>query len=290
MLFLQLLINGIVIGSQYALVAVGFSMIFSITRIFHIAQGATYLLAGYVCLEVSQRLHLGLVLGIIAALGAAVVFGFIMQEGLYRAIAHAEHALFALFVGSFGIVVVVDNLVSWAFGDNVVQIIPSLSRNVAIGSLQVSVGGLVGIGLTIAVILALWLLLGRTRIGTLLRALASDEELFDMTYGSARHYRRIAFALGSLLVVPGVLMIGSIQGLQPSDGITIGTILIAVTIVGGIGSLTGAAISGLAVGIIENLAQWKLSIGWDPVVTYGLIVVLMLLKPNGLLKPLRVAD
>jgi branched-chain amino acid transport system permease protein len=287
MLGVQLLLNGIVVGSQYALVAIGFSMIFSITRIFHIAQGAAYLLAGYTCFEVSQRLHLGIVLGTMAAIVAAVLFGLIMQEGLYRLIANAEHSLFAMFVGSFGSVVIVDNLLSWAFGDNVVHVIPSLSGVVSIGSVRIAKGGIVGVALAIVIIAGLYVLLRHTRVGTLLRALAADEELFEMTYGNARRYRRIAFAAGSVLVVPGVLMIGSIQGLTPSAGITIGTILIAVTIVGGIGSLTGAALSGLLVGIVENLAQWKLSIGWDPVVTYGLVVALMLVRPNGLLKPLR---
>jgi branched-chain amino acid transport system permease protein len=290
MLGWQLLLNGIVVGAQYALVAVGFSIIFSITRIFHVAQGATYVLAGFACYEVSQRLHAGLLLGIVAALFVAAAFGFIMQEGLYRSITNAEHSLFAMFVASFGAVIVVDNVISWAFGDNTINVVPALTKTLNIGQLQITKGGLVGLGLTIVVIGGLGLLLHRTRVGTLLRALASDEELFEMTYGSSRKYRRIAFALGSILVVPGVLMIGSIQGLQSSDGITIGTILIAVTIVGGIGSLTGAALGGLAVGIVENLAQWKLSVGWDPVVTYGIIVVLMLARPTGLLRALRPAQ
>jgi len=285
----QLALNGIIVGLQYALVAIGFSMIYSITRVLHIAQGAAYVLAAYSFYEVSQRLGLGVFLGIVAAIVSVGLFGVLMQEGVYRAIGTGrEHNLFAVWAASFGVVVIVDNLISLAFGDAPVTTLPALATSVSLGGqLVVTWAGILGVGLTVGVVLGLYVVLKRTRIGVLLRALASSEDLFELTYGDARKYRLLAFVGGSVLVVPAALVIGSVLGVAPSDGINVGVILIAVTIVGGIGNLAGAALSGLALGLIENLAQLKLGIGWDPVITYSLIAVLMIVRPNGLLKPLR---
>jgi branched-chain amino acid transport system permease protein len=283
MLLLQLLVDGLQLGALYALMAVGFAMIFGSTRVFHYAHGTTYVIVGYLFYYLTERLHLPWWFA--AAVGAAggVLFGVLLDRWMYRPIQRDEGSFFTVFVASFGIAVVAENVIVIFFGASFVSISTPLTRAADIG------GGIVVSYLGAFSVLAAALLfaflnwfLGRTDVGVALRALSENPDLVRGFGLNPRKLSQYAFALGSLLVAPAALVATCVTGLTPTAGHRVVLISIAASIIGGIGSLRGAGLGGLILGLAESLAVWRLSTGWSEAVAFIILFAFILARPSGL--------
>jgi branched-chain amino acid transport system permease protein len=283
MLLLQLLVDGLQLGALYALMAVGFAMIFGSTRVFHYAHGTTYVIVGYLFYSMSERLHLPWWLAAAAAAAAGVAFGVLLDRWMYRPIQRDEGSFFTVFVASFGIGVVAENVIVILFGASFVSISTPLTRANDIG------GGIVVSYLGIFSVLAAALLftflnwfLGRTDVGVALRALSENPDLVRGFGLNPRKLSQYAFAIGSLLVAPAALVATCVTGLTPTAGHRVVLISIAASIIGGIGSLRGAGLGGLILGLAESLAVWKFSTGWSEAVSFIILFAFILARPSGL--------
>jgi len=283
MLFLQLLVDGLQLGALYALMAVGFAVIFGSTRVFHYAHGTTYVIIGYLFYWLAERLHVPWWLAAAFAAFAGVVFGVALDRYVYRPIQRDEGSFFTVFVASFGIGVVAENIIIILFGASFVSISTPLTRAADVG------GGIVVSYLGIFSVLAAGLLftflnwfLARTDVGVALRALSENPELVRGFGLNPRKLSQYAFALGSLLVAPAALVATCVTGLTPTAGHRVVLISIAASIIGGIGSLRGAGLGGLILGLAESLAVWKLSTGWSEAVAFVILLGFILARPSGL--------
>jgi len=283
MLLLQLFVNGIQVGILYALTAVGFSLIFGSTKIFHFAHGATFVIAAYIFQFFYGALGLHWIVGVIAAVMATVTFGLFLNRFVYVPIQRHEGSYFTIFVASFGSVIIVQNLTGIIFGRGFLVIDTPLSRGVeVIDNLLVS--PLLAIALLCAVVIfgGLHLVMTRSHIGIALRALSESPELVR-TFGlSARRLSMYAFALGSSLVVPAAIFTGATSGLNPAIGYHVMLISLISTIVGGVGSIWGAAIVGLMIGIAENVALWQVGSQWSEAVSFAILFLFIIFRPSGL--------
>lgn len=282
MLFLQLLVNGFQVGALYALIAVGFSLIFGSTKVFHFAHGATFTIAAYVFYEVFVIMGGHWLLGTLAASVAAVVFGVLLDRLVYEPIRRSNGSFFTLFVASFGVGIVVQNLIGIVFGRGFVSVPSSLASSIeVIPGLYAS--PLAGIAILCAIIAfaLLQYLLVRTHAGIGMRALSENAELVRVYGLSPRRLSTLVFALGSLLVVPAAILSGATSGLSPSVGHHVMLISLAATIVGGVGSLRGAACAGLMLGMTENLALLYLGSQWSEAVTFIVLFIFILVRPAG---------
>jgi len=282
MLWLQLAITGLQVGALYALTAVGFSLIFGSTRIFHFAHGATFVLAAYIyyfCVEQGY----GNLVGILAAALAAIAFGVAMDRLVYAPIQRHEGSFFTVFVASFGIGIAVQNLVGMVFGRGYVTVTTPLSRSVELmDGVYVSPLAWIAIASAFVCFIALQLFLKLTHVGMGLRALADNPELIRIFGLSPRRISTYAFALGSLLVVPAAVITGATTGLNPALGHHVMLISLAATIVGGIGSIPGALITGFGLGLAESLALLQFDSQWTEAVTFAILFLFIILRPAGL--------
>jgi branched-chain amino acid transport system permease protein len=283
MLLLQLLVDGLQLGALYALMAVGFAVIFGSTRVFHYAHGTTYVIIGYLFYWLAERLHVPWWLAAAVAAFAGVVFGVALDRYVYRPIQRDEGSFFTVFVASFGIGVVAENIIIILFGASFVSISTPLTRAADVG------GGIVVSYLGIFSVLAAGLLftflnwfLARTDVGVALRALSENPELVRGFGLNPRKLSQYAFALGSLLVAPAALVATCVTGLTPTAGHRVVLMSIAASIIGGIGSLRGAGLGGLILGLAESLAVWKLSTGWSEAVAFVILLGFILARPSGL--------
>jgi branched-chain amino acid transport system permease protein len=283
MLLLQLLVDGLQLGALYALMAVGFAIIFGSTRVFHYAHGTTYVIVGYLFYWMAERLHVPWWLAAVIAAFAAVVFGVALDRFVYRPIQRDEGSFFTVFVASFGIGVVAENVIVILFGASFVSISTPLTRANDIG------GGIVVSYLGIFSVLAAALLftflnwfLGRTDVGVALRALSENPDLVRGFGLNPRKLSQYAFAIGSLLVAPAALVATCVTGLTPTAGHRVVLISIAASIIGGIGSLRGAGLGGLILGLAESLAVWKFSTGWSEAISFIILFAFILARPSGL--------
>jgi branched-chain amino acid transport system permease protein len=283
-LILQLLINGLQLGAIYALTAVGFALIFGSTKVFHVAHGASFTLAGYLFWWSvhTQKWHWAV--GLVIATLVVVAFGLFMERCIYRPIQRHEGAFFTVFIAAFGMQIIVQNLVGTVFGRGFETVTVSLSKAVEImPGLFVAPVALVAILTAIVFFVALHLFLSRTLAGTGLRALSDNSDLVRVFGLDPKRLAQVAFALGSALVVPGAALTAMTQGINPGIGAHIMLISLAATIVGGIGSLKGAAYGGLLLGIAESVAIWKLDPQWSEAVTFVILFVFIIVRPAGFL-------
>jgi branched-chain amino acid transport system permease protein len=282
MLLVQLLINGLQLGAIYALTAVGFALIFGSTKVFHVAHGASFTIAGYLVWWAMNLLHWHWLAAIGLAVLSVVLFGLFMERWVYRPIQRHEGAFFTVFIAAFGMQIVVQNLVGTVFGRNFETVTVSLSQASEILP-NVFVAPLAGVAVVVALVffVALNLFLSRTQVGTGLRALSDNPDLVRIFGLEPTRLAQVAFALGSALVVPAAALTAMSQGINPGIGAHIMLISLAATIVGGIGSLKGAALGGLLLGLAESLAVWKLDPQWSEAVTFVILFVFIIFRPAG---------
>lgn len=284
MLLLQLLINGLQLGAIYALTAVGFSLIFGSTKIFHVAHGSAFTIAGYIFWWLVSRELAPWPVAVLAAVLAAVIFGLLMERLVYRPIQRHEASFFTVFIAAFGAQIVVQNLIGSIFGRGFETVTTSLSRSVEVmPGLFIAPVAALSMVVAIVIFTALTLFLSRTHVGMAMRALSENPDLVRIFGLDPARIAQYAFAIGSAIVVPGAIFTAMTAGLNPAIGAHVMLISLAATIVGGIGSLRGAAYGGLLLGLAENLALWKLDPQWSEAVTFIVLFLFIIFRPSGFL-------
>ena len=282
MLLLQLVINGLQLGAIYALTAVGFSLIFGATKVFHVAHGAAFTIAAYLFWWSNAVLNVPWPLAVLLATVAAVVFGLFMERAIYRPIQRHEGAFFTVFIAAFGVQIIVQNLIGSVFGRGFVSVTTGLSRSVQVmPGLYIAPVAAISIVVAIVVFTVLTLYLTRTHTGIAMRALSENPDLIRVMGLDPARVAQYAFAIGSAIVVPGAIFTAMTAGLNPAVGNHVMLISLAATIVGGIGSLRGAACGGLLLGLAENLALWRLDPQWSEAVTFVVLFLFIVFRPAG---------
>ncbi len=282
MLFAQLLANGLQTGALYALIAAGFSLIFGMTRIFHAAHGATFTIAGFIFYECYSVLHWYWPLAAIASAVAASLFGVLLDRYVYAIIQRHEGSFFTVFVASFGAAIVVQNVISIVFGRGMVTVSTPLSKSLELfpGLFIAPIAAVVIVCAIISFAILQWLLT-RTNLGIALRALGENPALIEVYGLTPRRLSQYVFLIGSILVVPAAILTAATSGLNPAMGHHIMLISIAATIVGGVGSLRGAAVAGMLLGLAENLCLAFIDPQWSEAVTFVILFLFILFRPGG---------
>ena len=282
MLFLQLLLNGLQTGAIYALTAAGFALIFGATKIFHVAHGTAFTIAGYVFLFAWRADWPGW-MGVLASVAAAMLFGIIMERLVYRPIQRHEGSFFTVFVAAFGVSIVVQNIIGMIAGRGFATVDTPLSFSAEIMT-DVYVAPMLWIALATAAVLfvALTLFLTRHPAGVALRALAQNPDLIRAYGLSANRLAVLAFALGSALAAPAAVLTAMTTGLNEAIGHHVMLISMAATIVGGVGSLKGAALAGLARGVAESVVLSVADPQWAEAASFVVLFGFILFRPSGL--------
>ncbi len=281
MLFLQLLLQGIQTGALYALTAAGFALIFGATRIFHFAHGTSFTLAGYVFLFCWNGGLPGWI-GTLAGIAVAMLFGLAMERLVYRPIQRHEGSFFTVFVAAFGVAVVVQNLVGMVAGRGFASVDTRLSLATEVLP-DVFLAPIFWIAIAVAVVLfaALSAFLTRTHAGVALRALAQNPDLLRAYGLSSNRLSMLAFAVGSAMAAPAAILTAMTTGLNEAIGHHVMLISMAATIVGGVGSLRGAALAGLMLGVAESVALQFVDTQWAEAVSFLVLFAFIIFRPSG---------
>lgn len=282
MLFLQLLLGGLQTGALYALTAAGFALIFGATKVFHFAHGASFTLAGYTFLLLWNA-GWPWPLGVVAALAVATGFGVAMERFVYRPIGRHEGGFFTVFVAAFGVSLVVQNLIGMWVGRGFAVVETDLSRATEwLPDVYLAPVFWVSLGVAAVLFAALTLFLTRHPAGVALRALSQNADLIRAYGLSANRLSVLAFALGSALAAPAAVLTAITTGLNEAAGHQVMLISMAATIVGGVGSLRGAALAGLALGIAESVVLNFADPQWAEAASFVVLFAFILFRPAGL--------
>jgi len=288
---MQFVINGIVAGALYSLVALGFSLIFSTARFFHFAHGALYCVAAYLVYFFASVLGWTPWVAVPCAVGGVAFLGGLVELGVYRPLRHRRASSDILLVASLGLFIVLQNLISLAFGDAT-----KLLRSGPIKEGVLFLGARITpiqIDMVIAAVICITVLgcvLRFSGAGKKIRAVADDSELAQIL---GVHTDRVVlgvFTSGSILAGVAAILAGFDSDITPLMGFSVLFMAVVAAIIGGVGSIGGAALGGLLLGLTQQFVAATLSTRWQEVCVFVLLIVFLILRPEGILgKPLRKA-
>ena len=279
----QLLVSGIVLGSTYALLAVSFGIIYSTTGIFHFAHAIVYTVAAYASALCVSTFGVPLWLALPIGLAAALVLGVAIELGAYRPMRRRAGVGLAVFLVSLGLTTAGSNLVQIAFGPENVPLPGFPLWTIAWGQVTFTNLDIVSVVVAWACIGALVLFLNSTKYGRAIVAARSNAQLALVVGIRMDRIFLLAFAVGSVLVGISSLLFTLNGVASPNMGIAPILIGFIGVFLGGIGSVPGAALGGLVIGLASDLSGLWLSGDFAPVVVFGLLFVLLIFRPQGLL-------
>ncbi len=282
-LFLQLLISGLSAGSIYALIAMGYGLIYGTTGEFHVAHGGIFTLSGYIGYIAFEKWGLGLTGAILIAVLFSTAMGILVQSLLYQNMRKRNASHLTIFIAALGLLIVLENLSSILFGYSPLQFTDTgLKKPIAFGGVSITSLQIIIIFITGAVILSALLFLKLSRTGKSIRGVADSIEMAKIVGMSPNHVYLIVYGLGSAIAAPAAVLLAYDAGAVPYRG-TILILLAAIAmIIGGIGSAGGAALAGILLGLSQNLSVLFVSSEWSNIVTFSLFLVLIFLIPTGL--------
>ena len=289
-LFLSYLINGISLGSVYAIIALGYTMVYGIAKMLNFAHGDVIMIGAYVSFCAMQYMGLPAILSVVLAMAVCTVLGIVIEGLAYKPLRQAPSL--AVLITAIGVSYFLQNLALLIWGSTP----KSFSSVVSIGSITLLEGQLVISGETIVTVLANILIMialtqftSRTKFGKAMRAVSEDKGAAELMGINVNATISMTFAIGSALAaIAGVLLCSAYPTLQPTTGSMPGIKAFTAAVFGGIGSIPGAMIGGVLLGVIEILGKAYVSTELGDALVFAVLILVLLVKPTGMLgKPMR---
>ncbi len=282
MLFLNLLVDGLVSGCAIGVVAVTFTLIYSTTRVFHVAHAGVYTLAGYVAWFLASR-GVPFVVSVLAAVVVCAAAGALIQSQLYTRLVQRGAPPLVLLISSLGALVVMQNLMAAVFSPDILQITSDWSSNtVGFAGMSLSLPQVLIVITSVLLLLGLLAWSSRSAMGKRMRAVAANDFLAEITRLDPRRVHVIVVALASgVLAVPGCLTALD-RGLQPYNGTLVLLTATIAMIAGGMNSLVGAFVTSIILSVLQTTSTVVMPGQWSIAATFGLFVILMIVAPTGL--------
>jgi branched-chain amino acid transport system permease protein len=294
--FVQELVNGLTTGSLYALIALGYSMVYGVLKLLNFAQGDLYMLGAFVGYFVIQwfggpmaltiPVPLLLLFMFLLAGGGVGALGVVIERFAYRPLRDAPRI--APLITALGVSFFLENSAQLLFGAqtrvyNTPDFI-SLSNGIHIGPLDIDIVRIMVIVLSVVLMIGLTLIVNRTRLGRQMRAVAADREAAEMLGINVDYTIAMTFFLGSALAgVAGVMAGLAFNQVTTLMGFVAGLKAFTAAVVGGIGSIPGAMLGGLLIGLAESFATGYISSTYTNLIVFGILIAVMLVRPTGLL-------
>ena len=285
MQILQYLINGISIGSVYAIIALGYTMVYGIAKMLNFAHGDVIMVGAYISYCVTSYLGLPAWVSVVAAVVVCTVLG-IDNEGLAYKPLRGTPSL-AVLITAIGVSYFLQNAAQliWSSSPkNFTSVVTMKPISLAGGKLVITGEVLLAVAVCILVVVGLTLFTGKTRTGKAMRAVSEDRDAAQLMGINVNKAISMTFAIGSALAaVAGVLLCSTVPTLQPTSGSMPGIRAFTAAVFGGIGSIPGAMLGGILLGIIETFSKAYLSTQFSDAIVFSVLIIILLVKPAGLL-------
>ena len=283
MQFLSFLISGLSLGSIYAIIALGYTMVYGIAKMLNFAHGDVIMVGGYICFFAIARYNLPPVIGVILAIIVCTVLGIVIERLACKPLRAAPSL--AVLITAIGVSYFLQNaaLLLWSSSP---KVFPSIVGNgkLSIGGLTISYVTLLTIALCLIIMFALTWFTGNTKMGKAMRACAEDKGAAQLMGIDVNRTISITFAIGSgLAAIAGVLLCSAYPHLVPTTGSMPGIKAFTAAVFGGIGSIPGAFVGGLLLGIIETMAKAYISTQLSDAIVFSVLIIVLLFRPAGLL-------
>lgn len=283
--FLSHLVNGISLGSVYAIIALGYSMVYGIAKMLNFAHGDVIMIGAYIAFCVMQYMGLPPVVALAAAMIVCTLLGVFIERLAYKPLRQATSL--AVLITAIGVSYLLQNAALLIWGANP-KVFPSVVSIPAIklfdGGLQITGETLVTVLANIVIMVALTLFTSKTKMGKAMRGVSEDKGAAELMGINVNLTISVTFAIGSALAaIAGVLLCSSYPALMPTTGAMPGIKAFTAAVFGGIGSIPGAMVGGVLLGMIEILGKAYVSTELGDALVFAVLIVVLLVKPTGLL-------
>ncbi|WP_457639680.1 branched-chain amino acid ABC transporter permease [Persephonella sp.] len=286
-LLIQLLVNGLISSSLYALLAVGFGIVYRSLKFFHIAYGGIYLVASYTAIFFVQNLNLSIYFSMLTGLLMAVLISIFIEKTVYLPFERKNTGSGVLFVVSLGIFIVLQNLIAMIFGNDIKALDFPVEGSFSLGSIIVTKIQILQFFTGIIVVLIFWLLTKKNTFFKALWAMGDNPELIRVLGYPYHKMRILVFSLSAVFVSIGSVLTTIDIGIDPNVGMKALLIGAIAVIVGGINSFFGWVLGAFFLGMFEAVSVWKFSSNWSELITYTLLILTLLFKPEGLISVVK---
>ena len=280
------MINGLSLGSIYAIIALGYTMVYGIAKMLNFAHGDIIMIGSFIAFSAMTYAGLPPVVCVLLAIAGCLVLGVSAERIAYRPLRGAESKLSVL-ITAIGVSYLLQNIALLVFGADAksfTSMVPWKGLSLANGSLQIRGITIVTIAVSLLILFVLQTFINRTKSGQALLAVAEDKDAATLMGIDVNKTIALTFAIGSsLAAVAGILLCSAYPSLTPYTGAMPGIKAIVAAVFGGIGSIPGAMIGGLVLGVVEILSRTYISSQLADAIVFGILIVVLLVRPTGLL-------
>jgi branched-chain amino acid transport system permease protein len=281
-LFLQLFLNGIWAGSIYALLGVSWGLIFAATRTFHFAHGATFIVAAYFTYIIDSVCGVGLILASAGGICFAILFGLAIEGFLYQWLRKAQATTLVIFIAALGALIFSENIIAMLFGTDCKVLDGFPVKVIKLGNVAFTYLHLTMFFSAVILIMGLMLFLMKTGQGKAIRAVISNPEMAEVIGININKVFLLVHALGAILVGSAAILITLERGATPELGTWAILYAFIPVIIGGVGSMPGAALAGFIVGLADSIGIWKIPSQWQLGIAFVILLIVLIIRPNGL--------
>ncbi len=282
--FFSYLISGLSLGSVYAIIALGYTMVYGIAKMLNFAHGDIIMVGGYVSFLVMKNLNVPTIIAVLLAIVVCTVLGIVIEGLAYRPLRQATSL--AVLITAIGVSYFLQNAAQLLWGANPVSYNSVITGTLSLGGgkLNISIISLVTIAVCIIIMIGLSLFISKSKMGKAMRACSEDKGAAQLMGINVNLTISVTFAIGSALAaIAGVLLCSSYPQLMPTTGSMPGIKAFTAAVFGGIGSVPGAFVGGLLLGVIESFAKAYISTQLANSIVFAVLIIVLLVRPVGLL-------
>jgi branched-chain amino acid transport system permease protein len=280
----QVLINAIVSGAALCLVAIGFGIIYSISRFFNFTHGLIFTSGAYFTLLLNYWIGVPILLSILISIFASTLLASLIEIAIYRPLRYKHTSPLILLIASLGIYIVLQNIISLAFGDDTKTIRPGIIREgIKIFGARITPIQILIIAVSVVLVIAVGIFLKMSKMGRAMRAVANCSELAKLSGIDSDRVILWTFAIGSALAGIAGILVSLDVDMTPTMGMNALMMGVVAVIIGGVGSIPGVAMGALLLSAAQNLGAFYISSQWQDAIAFVILLIFLLFRPQGFL-------
>jgi branched-chain amino acid transport system permease protein len=279
---LQAIVDGVLTGGVYALMAAGLTLIFGVMDIINIAQGAMVVLGAYLSYELSVHAGIGLLPGLLITVPVMFVLGVVLEFLFMRRLREQDRTGMSILI-TFAVAILIEGILSAIFGVDYVQLHASyVNSSVHVLGFYLPWIYLIGFALAVGLLVALYWVLYRTQFGRAVRASLQNRTAADLIGINVNRTRTISVGIGVAVTAVGGMVFGATNAFNPNSGYDLISRLLAIVILGGMGSIGGAMAAAIFILVVNDVVAVAWSPTWAPLVFFAALVLVLSVRPQGL--------
>jgi branched-chain amino acid transport system permease protein len=278
----EAIIDGVLTGGVYALMAAGLTLIFGVMDLINIAQGVMVILGAYLSYELSAHLGIGLLPGLLLTVPAMFLLGVAIEFCFMRRLRESDRTGMSILI-TFAVAIVIEGILTAIYGVDYVQLHAAyVDKSIHVLGFYLPWIYVIGFALAVVLLLGLYLMLYRTRFGRAIRASLQNRTAADLIGINVNRVRTLSVGIGVAVTAVGGMVFGATNAFNPNSGYDLISRLLAIVILGGMGSIGGAMVAAVLMLVINDVVAVAWSPTWAPLVFFAALVIVLSIRPQGL--------